>query len=95
MYDFEPTDESDPEDGFNYKQMMARDERRFRMADQDNDMNANKEEFTAFLHPEEYEHMKGIVVAVSDTLGQITSLIFLVFTAQPVFFFSVGNYGRY
>ncbi|KAG7216101.1 hypothetical protein INR49_007853 [Caranx melampygus] len=43
-------------------QMMARDERRFKMADQDNDMKANKEEFTAFLHPEEYDHMKDIVV---------------------------------
>uniref|UniRef100_A0A8C6SSC2 Calumenin b n=1 Tax=Neogobius melanostomus TaxID=47308 RepID=A0A8C6SSC2_9GOBI len=29
---------------------------------QDADMKANKEEFTAFLHPEEYEHMKDIVV---------------------------------
>ena len=38
------------------------------MADQDNDMKANKEEFTAFLHPEEYDHMKDIVVLVSDTL---------------------------
>lgn len=37
------------------------------MADQDNDMKANKEEFTAFLHPEEYDHMKDIVVLVSDT----------------------------
>lgn len=46
--------------------MMARDERRFQMADQDNDMKATKEEFTAFLHPEEYDHMKDIVVLVSD-----------------------------
>lgn len=45
--------------------MMDRDERRFKMADQDHDMNANKEEFTAFLHPEEYDHMKDIVVLVS------------------------------
>lgn len=37
------------------------------MADQDSDMKANKEEFTAFLHPEEYEHMKDIVVLVSYT----------------------------
>lgn len=35
------------------------------MADQDKDMKANKEEFTAFLHPEEYDHMKDIVVLVS------------------------------
>lgn len=35
------------------------------MADENNDMQANKEEFTAFLHPEEYDHMKDIVVLVS------------------------------
>uniref|UniRef100_A0AAQ4RN13 Calumenin b n=1 Tax=Gasterosteus aculeatus aculeatus TaxID=481459 RepID=A0AAQ4RN13_GASAC len=55
-------DDPDPDDGFSYRQMMARDERRFKMADQDNDLKANKEEFTAFLHPEEYDHMKDIVV---------------------------------
>ncbi|KAK2917909.1 hypothetical protein Q8A73_004655 [Channa argus] len=55
-------DDPDPDDGFSYKQMMARDERRFKMADQNKDMKANKEEFTAFLHPEEYDHMKDIVV---------------------------------
>ncbi|XP_036373722.1 calumenin [Megalops cyprinoides] len=55
-------DDPDPEDGFNYKQMMSRDERRFKMADRDGDLIANKEEFTAFLHPEEYDYMKDIVV---------------------------------
>lgn len=57
-------DEADPEDGFNYKQMMARDERRFKMAVRDGDMRANKEEFTAFLHPEEFDYMKDIIVLV-------------------------------
>jgi len=57
-------DEADPEDGFNYRQMIARDERRFKMADHDGDMRANKEEFTAFLHPEEFDFMKDIVVLV-------------------------------
>ncbi|XP_061917177.1 calumenin-B [Entelurus aequoreus] len=55
-------DDPEPDDGFSYRQMMSRDERRFKMADQDNDLTANKEEFTAFLHPEEYDHMKDIVV---------------------------------
>ncbi|XP_058046141.1 calumenin isoform X1 [Ahaetulla prasina] len=55
-------DDPDPDDGFNYKQMMVRDERRFKMADQDGDLVATKEEFTAFLHPEEYDYMKDIVV---------------------------------
>ncbi|XP_028823287.1 calumenin-B [Denticeps clupeoides] len=55
-------DEQDPDDGLSYRQMMLRDERRFKMADQDGDLQADKEEFTAFLHPEEYEYMKDIVV---------------------------------
>ncbi|KAL8222544.1 UNVERIFIED_CONTAM: hypothetical protein K2H54_077322 [Gekko kuhli] len=55
-------DDPDPDDGFNYKQMMTRDERRFKMADKDGDLIATKEEFTAFLHPEEYDYMKDIVV---------------------------------
>ncbi|XP_018581593.1 calumenin-like [Scleropages formosus] len=55
-------DEPDPDDGFSYKQMMSRDERRFRMADTNGDMIASKEEFTAFLHPEEFDYMKEIVV---------------------------------
>lgn len=41
------------------------------MADQDHDMKANKEEFTAFLHPEEYDHMKDIVVLVRDKCTQV------------------------
>ena len=44
--------------------MMVRDERRFKMADKDGDLTATKEEFTAFLHPEEYDYMKDIVVQV-------------------------------
>lgn len=59
-----PPDDPDPDDGFNYKQMMVRDERRFKKADRDGDLTATKEEFTAFLHPEEYDYMKDIVVQV-------------------------------
>lgn len=44
--------------------MMWRDERRFRAADRDGDLIADREEFTAFLHPEDHEHMKNIVVQV-------------------------------
>lgn len=44
--------------------MMARDERRFKVADRNGDMIADKQEFTAFLHPEDHDHMKDIVVQV-------------------------------
>lgn len=45
--------------------MVKRDERKFAQADQDHDNKLSKEEFAAFLHPEEHEHMKDIVVLVS------------------------------
>ncbi|KAM6896024.1 calumenin-A [Lycodopsis pacificus] len=47
---------------FDYSHMMLRDERRFRAADRNGDLNADKHEFAAFLHPEDQEHMKDIVV---------------------------------
>lgn len=49
------------EDGFSYTQMMDRDRKRWEVADQDGDDHCSKEEFRAFLHPEEYDHMKSIV----------------------------------
>lgn len=45
--------------------MLPRDERRFKTADLNGDLAADREEFTSFLHPEEFEHMKDIVVLVS------------------------------
>ncbi|XP_051248912.1 calumenin-A [Dicentrarchus labrax] len=55
-------DDPDTNTEYNYTHMMSRDERRFRVADRNGDLIADKEEFTAFLHPEEHEHMKDIVV---------------------------------
>ncbi|KAM3597988.1 uncharacterized protein V6R79_012105 [Siganus canaliculatus] len=52
----------DVEDKATYKTMLARDERRFKTADRDRDGIATRVEFTAFLHPEEYDHMKDVVV---------------------------------
>ncbi|XP_077475246.1 reticulocalbin-3 isoform X1 [Stigmatopora argus] len=52
----------DIEDKDTYKSMLARDERRFKVADRDSDGIATREEFTAFLHPEEFDYMKDLVV---------------------------------
>uniref|UniRef100_A0A1A8KFW6 Reticulocalbin 3, EF-hand calcium binding domain n=1 Tax=Nothobranchius kuhntae TaxID=321403 RepID=A0A1A8KFW6_NOTKU len=52
----------DVEDKNTYKAMLARDERRFKTADRDGDGIATREEFTAFLHPEEFDYMKDVVV---------------------------------
>ncbi|XP_075888785.1 reticulocalbin-3 isoform X2 [Nelusetta ayraudi] len=52
----------DVEDKATYRSMLLRDERRFKTADRDSDGIATREEFTAFLHPEEFDHMKSVVV---------------------------------
>ncbi|XP_023813641.1 calumenin-A isoform X1 [Oryzias latipes] len=62
-------DFDDVEDKATYKSMLARDERRFRAADRDADGIATRSEFTAFLHPEEFDHMKDVVV--QETLEDI------------------------
>ncbi|KAI4872609.1 hypothetical protein NFI96_024584, partial [Prochilodus magdalenae] len=62
-YGFYLEDEfSDVEDKESYKAMLGRDERRFKAADKDGDGIATREEFTAFLHPEEFDYMKHIVI---------------------------------
>ncbi|XP_008399936.2 calumenin-A isoform X1 [Poecilia reticulata] len=47
---------------YNYTHMMARDERRFKVANRDGNLNADRQEFMAFLHPENHEYMKQVVV---------------------------------
>ncbi|XP_029945150.1 reticulocalbin-3 [Salarias fasciatus] len=45
-----------------YKTMLARDQRRFKSADRDGDGIATHEEFKAFLHPEEFDYMRDVVI---------------------------------
>lgn len=54
--------ENDNDDHFSYKNMMTRDRRRWANADRNGDDRLTKEEFSAFLHPEETDHMRDIVV---------------------------------
>lgn len=61
-----PEEFEDATDQFSFKKMLPRDERRFKTADLNGDLAADREEFTSFLHPEEFEHMKDIVVLVSS-----------------------------
>ena len=46
--------------------MVDRDERRWKRADKDMDGALSKEEFMDFLHPEEADNMKDIVVEVGS-----------------------------
>ncbi|XP_077552227.1 calumenin-like [Haemaphysalis longicornis] len=56
-------DSSDGEEGgMSFQEMVRRDKRRWSRADKDGDGELNKEEFGNFLHPEESEDMKNVVV---------------------------------
>ena len=52
------------DDEAHYKDMVDRDERRWKRADKNEDGALTEEEFMDFLHPEEAENMKDIVVEV-------------------------------
>ena len=49
--------------------MLTRDKLRWEKSDINKDNKITKEEYTAFLHPEEYDHMKDVVV--DETLQDI------------------------
>ena len=47
---------------YSYSAMQKRDRRRWTVADKDGDDSLTKEEFGAFLHPEDTDYMRDIVV---------------------------------
>ncbi|CAG9857216.1 unnamed protein product [Phyllotreta striolata] len=49
-------------EGFSYQNMMKRDKRRWATADRNDDEALTKEEYSAFLHPEENDYMRDLVV---------------------------------
>jgi len=53
--------------GVSYKSLLKRDRYRWSVADQDLDDNLTKDEFTAFLHPEDHPSMKGVVLRETIT----------------------------
>ncbi len=57
------------DDTMSYKKMEDRDRRRWQAADENGDGNLNKLEFKHFLHPEETDHMRDIVI--SETMDDI------------------------
>ncbi|KAK8724920.1 hypothetical protein OTU49_010980 [Cherax quadricarinatus] len=69
MDNMDPSELDDDAEGMTYAEMMKRDQRRWEMADKDNDGGLSLEEFTDFLHPEEAEHMQSIVV--TETMEDI------------------------
>lgn len=50
------------ENGISYKSMLARDRRRWGVADKDLDDALTREEFTAFIHPEDHPLMRDVVL---------------------------------
>jgi len=70
IYGFVEDEEEEREpSGFSYAAMEARDERRWKLADSDHDGKLTKIEFQAFLHPEDADHMRDIVV--TETIEDI------------------------
>lgn len=69
MDDMDPQDLERDNEGFSYKAMLARDRRRWSVADRDGDDNLTRVEFAEFLHPEEAPRMRDIVV--SETIDDI------------------------
>lgn len=69
MDDMDPADLQNDGDSITYKGMLARDRRRWSVADRNADDGLTRAEFTEFLHPEESPRMRDLVV--SETLEDI------------------------
>lgn len=65
----EENGEEDDSRGYSYKDMMRRDQRRWAKADRTGDGALSKDEFQDFLHPEESENLKDIII--DETLEDI------------------------
>ena len=48
-----------------YAKMLKRDERRWKASDYDSDEKLDRTEYGCFMHPEDCDHMRDIVVQVS------------------------------
>jgi len=68
-YGFMEDDTTNKDDKEQFKDMLARDERRFKKADADTNGKLSTEEFASFLHPENHKHMKELVI--EETLEDI------------------------
>ena len=70
VYGFLDEEDMDQEEaGFSYKKMEERDQRRWNLADVNKDGELTREEFSTFLHPEDADHMRDIVI--TETLEDI------------------------
>jgi len=64
MFKEEENGEEDESRGYSYKDMMRRDQRRWAKADHTGDGDLSKDEFQNFLHPEESESLKDVIIDV-------------------------------
>lgn len=69
MDDMDPRDLDRENEGFSYKAMLTRDRRRWSFADKDGDDHLSRKEFTDFLHPEDSQRMRDVVV--TETIEDI------------------------
>ncbi|KAH8379763.1 hypothetical protein KR009_006996 [Drosophila setifemur] len=68
MDDLDKDELETEENGISYKSLLKRDRYRWAVADKDLDDSLTREEFTAFLHPEDHPTMKHVVLqeTISD-----------------------------
>jgi len=69
------TESRDEAGRFNYRVLLQRDKRRWARADVDGDGELSKEEFAAFVHPEDTDHMRDIVTDVRFTSSSYFLLV--------------------
>ncbi|KAH8255192.1 hypothetical protein KR038_000677 [Drosophila bunnanda] len=62
LEDMSPEEQEEEDNGISYKSILKRDRFRWSTADKDLDDCLTKEEFTAFLHPEDHSSMKDLVL---------------------------------
>ncbi|MCL4116828.1 UNVERIFIED_CONTAM: hypothetical protein GTU68_001608 [Idotea baltica] len=60
--DLDTSDPSAERDSLNYSEMMRRDERRWKAADEDGNDALSLQEFSAFLHPQRAKRMDDVIV---------------------------------
>lgn len=67
--------DNEDDDDVTYEDMRRRDKARWERADQNKDNQLSMEEFSNFLHPEDAEHMRDIVIDVSLAVASILACL--------------------
>ena len=73
------------EAGYNYKEMVRKDKRRWERADVDGNGVLSKEEFRSYLHPEDVPHMANITAIVSCCFVNRSHVLLSILAMMDIF----------